>query len=590
MADVQQWLEQRVAAAIQSAVAGQAGASGIETVDPAVRPSGNAKFGDYQVNAAMALARLLGAKPRDVAERIVERLGPLLAEDDAAERLEVAGPGFINIHLKAPFLGRYANAMAADDRLGIVPADDAKTVVVDYSCPNVAKEMGVWHIRSTCIGDALVRVLEACGHTVIRQNHIGDWGTQFGMLLEHLIDESWQDGQAHHIADLNAMYQRAKRRFDEDENFARRARARVVALQSGEELSTKIWHALIAESVNHFRPVYQRLGVRLTDDDIRGESFYNPMLPQVVAELQSKSLARESDGAICAFPPGFTNRDGEPLAMIVRKRDGGYLYATTDLAAVRYRIETLKADRIVYVTDARQSQHYAMLFTVARQAGWLPDHVVAEHVPFGTILGKDHRPFKTRAGEFVKLVDVLDEAEQRAAAIIEQKNPELPGDEKQLVAHAIGIGAVKYADLANDRVRDYVFDWDRMLAFDGNTAPYLINAYVRIRSIFRKGEVDLCSLDGATILVTEPAERALVLKLLQLPAIVAGVAASLEPHRLCNYLYELAALYHQFYEQCPVLKAPDTATRDSRLRLSDLAARVLSRGLDLLGIAVVERM
>ncbi len=585
MADVQQWLESQVRAAI--AAIGQPEAA---DADPMVRPAGNPQFGDFQINCAMALAKVLRSKPRDVAARIAEHLGPLLARHDATERIEIAGPGFINIHLKAAFLGDQVHAMAADDRLGIIPAPRLRTVVVDYSCPNVAKEMQFHHIRSTCIGDAVVRVLEAAGHRVLRQNHIGDWGTQFGMLLEHLIDQGWDDGKAHPIADLNAMYQQAKARFDADADFADRARSRVVQLQSGDALSTKIWQDLIAESVNHFRPLYTRLGVRLTDDDIRGESFYNPMLPQVVTELQNKGLARESDGAICVFPPGFANRNGEPLAMIVRKRDGGYLYATTDLAAVRYRIDTLKADRLVYVTDARQSQHYAMVFTTARQAGWLPESVAAEHVPFGTILGSDNRPFKTRSGGTVKLVEVLDEAERRASAIIEQKNPDLPADEKRLVARAIGIGAVKYADLSSDRVKDYIFDWDRILSFDGNTAPYLINAYVRIRSIFRKGEVDAASLQSAAIAVNEPAERALVLKLMQFGGTVAGVEASLEPHRLCNYLYELAALYHQFYEQCPVLKAPDTATRDSRLRLSDLTARVLSRGLDLLGIAVVERM
>ena len=589
MQHIQSILEDRIRAAIAATLASDAIAmlpGELPGTLPGVRPSTHPRFGDYQANVAMGLAKQLKRKPREVAQQIVDHLDVA----GLCEKVEIAGPGFINLHLTQQCLSDQAGAMAADQRLGVARADRPETVVVDYSAPNVAKELHVGHIRSTCIGDAIVRVLEYLGHRVIRQNHLGDWGTQFGMLVELLTDQGWEAGGKQHIADLDELYRQAQRRFEADATFAERGRQRVVALQAGDKPTLKIWKHLIDESMLHFNAVYRRLGVLLVDGDVCGESFYNPMLADVVADLEAKGLATLSDGAMCVFPPGFVNREGEPAAMIVRKSDGGYLYATTDVAAVRYRVETLKATRLIYVTDSRQAQHHAMVFKAAELAGWLPDTVRAEHVPFGTILGKDSRPFKTREGGTVKLADLLDEAEQRAAAIITEKNPDLSADQRQVVARAVGIGAIKYGDLSGDRVKDYVFDWDRMLAFDGNTAPYLQNAYVRIQSIFRKGEIDAGVLSDVAITVADPAERALVLKLLQLPETVAAVADALEPHRLCNYLYEVASLYHQFYERCPVLKADSPALRDSRLRLSDLTARALAQGLHLLGIETLERM
>lgn len=551
--------------------------------DPLVRPAANPQHGDYQANAAMGLAKKLGRQPREVAQEMVAKL----AADDWAQKVDIAGPGFINVRLKGPFIAQQTEAMAADERLGVEPAAEAQTVVVDYSCPNVAKEMHVGHLRSTVIGDAIVRVLEFLGHRVIRQNHLGDWGTQFGMLIEHLVEQGW-GGKEQRIGDLNALYRQAQQRYESDEAFAERARRRVVALQKGEAEERAIWQKLIDESMRHFQAIYERLGVRLTPQDVRGESFYNAMLPEVVEDLLKRGLAEISEGAVCVFLPQFKDAEGKPSPMIIRKRDGGYLYATTDLAAVRYRVGQLKAQRLIHVTDARQTRHYQMMFATARLAGWLPPEVSAEHVAFGTILGKDGKPFKTREGGVVKLADLLDEAEQRAAAILREKNPELSEQERREVARAVGIGALKYGDLASDRIKDYVFDWDRMLAFEGNTAPYLQNAYVRIQSIFRKGNLE--RIEPGRIAVSEPAERGLALKLLQFPAVVRAVGQALEPHRLCTYLIEVAASLHQFYEQCPVLAAGEQATRLSRLRLCDLTARVLRQGLGLLGIAAPQRM
>lgn len=553
-------------------------------VDPMIRPTGNPRFGDYQANVAMSLARLVGSKPREVAQRLVDAL----QVNDLCDKVEIAGPGFINLFLSGQFLGTMARTMADDPRLGVAPAAARETVVVDYSGPNAAKEMHVGHLRSTIIGDSIVRVLSFLGHRVIRQNHIGDWGTQFGMLIEYLLDQGWTLSEGRSIEDLNALYRQAKEKFDRDPTFADRARKRVVLLQRGDELTRSVWQRLIAESLAHFNEVYRRLGVLLTDDDVRGESFYNDMLPETVAELEKLGLTRESEGALCVFLPGFVGTDGKPLPLIVRKSDGGYLYATTDLAALRYRVRVLRAQRLIYVTDARQKQHFAMVFKTAEMAGWLTG-VRAEHVPFGAVLGEDGKPFKTRSGETIRLMDLLDEAEERALAIVTEKDPTLDEATRRHVAHVVGIGAIKYADLSSDRVKDYVFSWERMLSFDGNTAPYLQNAYVRIRSIFRKAGLS-GPPTGAEVRVEQPTERALVLSLLQFPTVIDTVAESLEPHRLCTYLYELASAYHQFYEQCPVLSAPDPAVRDSRLVLCDLTARTLAQGLSLLGIDVVERM
>jgi arginyl-tRNA synthetase len=549
--------------------------------DPVVRRSDRA---DYQANAAMALAKRLGRSPREVAEAIVARLEAA----DVCRSVTVAGPGFINCDLRDDFIGACVAEAAADERAGVPLAERPETVVVDYSSPNVAKEMHVGHLRSTIIGDALVRVLERCGHRVIRQNHIGDWGTQFGMLIEHLVDEgAHEDATDLSVADLNAFYQAARAKFDRDPAFADRARKRVVALQSGDPASVRLWRLLVDESARHFAAVYERLGVRLTPADIRGESAYNDQLPDVAAELEAKGVAVVDDGALCAFPPGFTSRDGSPLPLIVRKSDGGYGYAATDLAALRYRVRELGATRLLYVVGAPQAQHLAMVFAVARQAGWLVPPVRAEHVAFGSVLGADRKVFRTRAGETVRLVDLLDEAVARARAVVEEKSPHLDAADRDRIAHMVGIGAVKYADLVNDRIKDYVFDWDRMLAFDGNTAPYLQYAHARIRSIFRRAGV---APDAGPVVVGEPAERALALELCGFGSAVAAVADTLQPHRLCTYLFGLATRFTDFYEACPVLRADDPAVRRSRLVLCDLTARVLAGGLDLLGIQAPDRM
>jgi arginyl-tRNA synthetase len=581
MPDVQTLLTSR----FQTAVAASFGDAHAH-IDPLIRPSSAPQHGDYQANLAMSLAKQLALKPRDVAEKIKETA--ILS--DICDKIEIAGPGFINLRLSPAFLNQQINAMAGDERLGVPVASPSQTVVVDYSSPNVAKEMHVGHLRSTIIGDAIARVLSFQGHRVIRQNHVGDWGTQFGMLIEHLIGIGWKPKGDHSISDLNALYQDAKRHFDSDAVFAEQARNRVVMLQSGDEHTLALWRGLIDESKAHFNEAYARLGVLLKDDDIRGESAYNPALAHVANSLKEKGLASESQGALVLFPDGFKDPEGNPQAMIIRKSDGGYLYATTDLAAARYRINDLHADRIAYVTDARQGDHFAMLFWALRAAKWASEHVRLDHVPFGMVLGPDKRPYKTREGGTVKLASLLDEAVERALAVINEKNPELPEGERQKTARAVGIGALKYADLSVDRVKDYVFDWDRMLSFDGNTAPYIQNAYVRVFGIFRKGGVNPAELQGKSIAVAEPAERALAVKLLQLPAVIESVAQSLEPHRLCAFLYDLAAAYHKFFEFCPVLTAPDEATRLSRLRLSSVTARTFRLGLGLLGIEVVERM
>jgi arginyl-tRNA synthetase len=553
--------------------------------DPALRRSDRA---DYQANVALGLRKQLGGAPRDVAAKIVEHLDLR----GVAERVEIAGAGFINVTLAPAFLARAVSEVAGDPRLG-VSADEPETVVIDYSAPNVAKEMHVGHLRSTILGDALARVLEAVGDRVVRQNHLGDWGTPFGMILEHLVDEGGTEPSG---GDVNTLYQEARRKFDKDPTFADRARRRVVLLQGGDEATLALWRRFVAESRRYLGTVYAKLGVTLQDSDVAGESFYNPLLPGVVAELTEKGLARESDGALCVFPPGFSGRDGEPLPLIVRKQDGGYGYATTDLAAVRYRTGTLGATRLVYVIGSPQSQHLAMVFKVAELAGWLavddggsaPKPPRAEHVAFGSILGADKKMFKTRSGETVRLVDLLDEAVQRARQVIAEKNPDLDAATREDVARAVGIGAVKYADLSSDRIKDYVFDWARMLAFEGNTAPYLQYAHARIRSIFRRGEATVP--EAGALVIAAPAERALALSILGFGEVVREVAETLQPHRLCTYLYGLSSAFSTFYEQCPVLKAKAEEERRSRLSLCDLTARVIARGLDLLGIEAPERM
>jgi arginyl-tRNA synthetase len=587
MATLPDILRDRFSAAIASAL----GDEHAQT-DPIITSATNAQFGDFQVNVAMGLAKKLGRKPRELADAIVAKLdgSGLLAEPPS-----VAGPGFINLRVDPALLSQLATQLASDDRLGVAAAEPPQRVVVDYSAPNVAKEMHIGHLRSTIIGDCIARTLACQGHVVIRQNHLGDWGTQFGMLIEHLLSLTGGDGSRDSvpaaIGDLNAFYQDAKRHFDNDPAFAERARKRVVALQAGDAETRSLWRKLYDTSISYFNATYARMNVLLTDTDIRGESAYNDALPDVVRELEALGLASMSDGAVCVFPAGFVDKDGQPLPMIVRKSDGGYLYATTDLAAARYRVRELEAQRLVYVADARQSQHFAMLFAVLRQANWAPPELRLDHVPFGTVLGKDRRPFKTREGGTVKLADVLDEAERRAFNLVSAKNVELPEGERRSIAHIVGIGALKYADLSSDRIKDYVFDWDRMLALEGNTAPYLQYSYTRIRSIFRKAGEPIETVEQSRkIVITAPSERVLALKLLTFGAVVQSVADALEPHRLCTYLYELASAFHQFYEQCPVLTAPETDTRGSRLALCDLTGRTLKQGLSLLGIDVPERM
>jgi len=553
----------------------------LASTDPLIRPS---SFGDFQANLAMSLARTLGRPPREVAAAIVEHL----EIDDLCERVEVSGPGFVNLTLRSDWIAEQANALAADERLGVAPAAAPETVVVDYSGPNVAKEMHVGHLRSTAIGDALARLLGFLGHRVIRQNHIGDWGAPFGMLIEQLVDMgAAEPGAELSVSDLNLFYQQAREQYDGDPDFAERARRRVVALQAGDPTTLALWRQLFDESMRHFRAIYQRLDVLLTDEDIDAESRYNPVLPEVVAELEAKGLTEVSQGALCVFPPGFKGRDGERLPLIVRYSHGGYGYATTDLAAVRMRVREFDATRLVYVVGSPQALHFSMVFAAGRMAGWLDGHR-AEHAQFGSVLGGDGKMLRTRSGDPIKLIDLLDEADQRAAKIVEDRS-ELDPLARSTVAHAVAMGALKYFDLSFQRERDYVFDWDRMLAFDGNTGPYLQYAVTRIRSIFRRAGIDDQQASSGRIVLDEPAERALALALLGLGEAVEAVAATMEPHRLCTYLFDLATAFTDFYEACPVLQA-DEPTRGSRLALCALVARTLTLGLDLLGIQVPERM
>ncbi|MDW5329872.1 arginine--tRNA ligase [Plantactinospora sp. KLBMP9567] len=551
-------------------------------VDPVVRRSRHA---DFQAEAALSLARRLGRAPREIAAEVVERA----ALADLCSAVAVSGPGFVNLTVADDLLGTLLSRIAADPRLGVPTATDPETVVVDYSAPNVAKEMHVGHLRSTIIGDATARLLEWLGHRVVRANHLGDWGTPFGMLIEHLADlgESTAAEELS-IGDLDSFYKGARAKFDADEAFRRRARERVVALQGGDESTLRLWRLLVAESESYFLAVYDRLDVLLTRADFVGESHYNPMLGPITDELDQRGLLVESGDAACAFPPGFPGRDGEPVPLIVRKRDGGYGYAATDLAALRYRTRELGATRLLYVVGLPQRQHFEMVYAVARQAGWLRPPARAEHVGFGLVLGADGRKLASRAGDSVKLVDLLDEALARAAALARQKNPNLETAAAAELGRAIGIGAVKYADLSVDRTRDYVFDWDRMLALSGNTAPYLQYAHARIRSIFRRAG-RTAPQNGVPILVVEPAERALALELLGFGAVVGAVERTLEFHRLAGHLYAVAVAFSGFFESCPVLRA-EPAVRESRLVLCDLTARVLRQGLHLLGIAAPERM
>jgi len=551
--------------------------------DPVVRPSDRA---DFQANGVLPLAKRLGRSPREVADEIRGR-----ADLEGVADVEVAGPGFLNLNLKPQLVERLVQEMAADDRLGVRMAATPETVVVDYSAPNVAKEMHVGHLRTTIIGDALVRLLMHLGHTVLRENHVGDWGTPFGMLIEHLLDLG-EDQAVHELSvgDLDAFYRQARAAFDASEQIQARSRERVVKLQGGDPESLRLWQVLVRESARYFQTVYDKLGILLTPDDLRGESYYNPALADVVRELEAKGLLVESDGAKVVFLDGYTNREGEPQPLIVQNSQGGFNYATTDLATIRDRVDNRGATLLVYVVGAPQSQHLEMCFAVARLAGWLEPPARAVHIPFGNVLGPDRKMFKTRSGGTVKLVELLDEAVERASAAVADKNPDLPADERRSVAHAVGIGAVKYADLSTDRVKDYVFDWERMLAFEGNTAPYVQYAHARICSILRRGEVDAPALRDHTPSLDDPTERALALALLGFDAAVHETVERYAPHRLCAYLFDLATAFTSFYEACPVLRAPDEQTRAGRLVLCDVTARTLAQGLGLLGIEAPTRM
>jgi arginyl-tRNA synthetase len=549
--------------------------------DPVIRPS---QFADYQANVALPLAKRLNRPPRDVAAELASHLG----DSEVIEKIEVSGPGFLNLTLRDDWIAAQAAEQLDSPQLGVSRADPAEKIVVDYSAPNVAKEMHVGHLRTTIVGDSIARVLEYLGHVVIRANHIGDWGTQFGLLLEHLLDVGEEAAYAQLAAgEINAFYQAAKVTFDTDPSFAERSRRRVVALQAGDPETLRLWGMLVNDTRQYYNAIYARLGVTLTDADLAPESFYNPMLGSVCDELQAEGVAVISDGALCAFPPGFTGRDGSPLPLILRKSDGGYGYGTTDMAAIRYRIRDLRANCIIYVVGAEQAQHFEMVFAVARQAGWLTESVGAEHAAIGMVTGADRKRFRTRSGGSVKLIDLIDEAVGRAEEVIKDRydDPELRGQ----IAEAVGIGALKYADLSVARESGYVLDFDRMLALTGNTGPYLQYATARIRSIFRRAGIDPAASTGP-IRLTEDAERALALRLLGFGSAISQVSEMAEPHKLAAFLFEAASAFTTFYESCPVLQAADEPTRRSRLALSALTLRVLLAGLDLLGIPVPERM
>ena len=553
--------------------------------EPQVRQSAKVQFGDYQANGVMAVAKKLGMAPRQLAEQVLSHLDL----NGIANKVEIAGPGFINIFLDPVFLADNVNIALQSERLGVAKPQP-QTIVVDYSAPNVAKEMHVGHLRSTIIGDASVRTLEFLGHRVIRANHVGDWGTQFGMLIAYLEKQQQENAGEMALADLEGFYREAKKHYDEDEAFAERARSYVVKLQGGDEYFLQMWRKLVDITMSQNQITYDRLNVTLTRDDVMGESLYNPMLPGIVADLKAKGMAVESEGATVVFLDEYKNKEGEPMGVIIQKKDGGYLYTTTDIACAKYRYETLHADRVLYYIDSRQHQHLMQAWTIVRKAGYVPESVPLEHHMFGMMLGKDGKPFKTRAGGTVKLADLLDEALERARRLVAEKNPDMPVDELEKLANAVGIGAVKYADLSKNRTTDYIFDWDNMLAFEGNTAPYMQYAYTRVLSVFRKAGIDESALAAAPVVISEDREAQLAARLLQFEETLAVVAREGTPHVMCAYLYDLAGLFSGFYEHCPILSAESEETRNSRLKLALLTAKTLKLGLDTLGIETVERM
>ncbi|MDG6766921.1 arginine--tRNA ligase [Glaesserella parasuis] len=554
-----------------------------QNVEPLVRQSGKVQFGDYQANGIMGAAKKLGLNPREFAQKVVDNVDL----NGIAEKLEIAGPGFINIFLAPTWLAQQTENAFSGDKLGI-NLNQAQTVVVDYSSPNVAKEMHVGHLRSTIIGDSVVRALEFLGNKVIRANHVGDWGTQFGMLIAYLEKMENEHASEMELSDLEAFYRAAKEHYDSDEVFAEKARNYVVKLQSGDDYCRTMWKKLVNITMQQNQHNYNRLNVTLTENDVMGESLYNPMLPEIVADLKAQGLAVEDDGALVVFLDEFKNKDGDPMGVIVQKKDGGFLYTTTDIAAAKYRYETLKADRALVFSDTRQSQHMQQAWLITRKADYVPDSFSLEHHNFGMMLGKDGKPFKTRTGGTVKLADLLDEAVERAEKLIAEKNPDLTASEKQAVVESVAIGAVKYSDLSKNRTTDYVFDWDNMLSFEGNTAPYMQYAYTRVRSIFSRAGIDPNSLTGNIVLIDEK-ERNLAIKLLQFEEAVMVVAKDGTPHVLCQYLYELAGIFSSFYEAYPILNAEESI-KQSRLKLAHLTAKTLKQGLDLLGIKTVEKM
>lgn len=560
--------------------------------DPLIALASNPKFGDYQANVALPLAKILQQKPRDVATQLIDRLEVA----DFCEIPELAGAGFINLRLKPSYLTAELKQRQGDPRVGVAIVSEPQRIIVDFSSPNIAKEMHVGHLRSTIIGDSIARILEFLGHEVLRLNHVGDWGTQFGMLITYLREvypDALTQADALDLGDLVSFYKKAKQRFDEDEAFQTVARQAVVKLQSGDRETVQAWELLCDQSRREFQTIYDRLGIHLNE---RGESFYNPFLADVVKDLQDLGLLVEDEGARCVFLEGFQNKAGNPLPLIIQKSDGGFNYATTDLAALRYRITQDQADRLIYVTDAGQENHFAQVFQVARRAGWIPDGVELTHVPFGLVQGDDGKKLKTRSGETVRLRDLLDEAVQRAQADLDTRfaaddrseSPEF----KEEVSQAVGLGAVKYADLSQNRTSNYIFSYDKMLALQGNTAPYLLYAYVRVRGISRKGNIDFQAElpeTFADLQLKEDSEQTLMKHILQLEDVITEVARDLFPNRLCQYLFELSQKFNQFYDRCPILQAEEPQ-RTSRLLLADLTAQILKLGLSLLGISVLERM
>ncbi len=585
MTDVVKSPQQELAERFQQAVSRAFGPEHAE-LDPLVRRSDRA---DFQANLAMSLGKSLKRPPRDVAQALIAAL----QVEDICDKVEIAGPGFINLTLKNAYFDRLLAATLRDPRLGVARTTQPDTVVVDYGGPNVAKEMHVGHLRPCVIGDCLVRVLEFSGHRVIRQNHIGDWGTPFGMLIEHLLDLGGADKAAElSVGELDVFYKAARKKFDGDPTFAERARQRVVLLQGGDEATLGLWRALVDASRLHFEKAFARLGVTMTSSDTRGESFYNPFLAEIAADLESRGIASIGDGALCVFPDGFKNREGLPLPVIVRKSDGGFGYAATDLAALRYRVQQLHGTRILYVVGSPQAQHFAMLFAVARLAGYVPEGVRTEHVGFGSILGNDRKMMKTRSGDTLRLIELLDEGRERALAIIEKRGVDMSAEAKAELAVSLSLAAIKYADLSNDRIKDYVFDWDRMLEPEGNTGPYLQYAQARRRSLLRKlaaGE----SVDAGAIQIQHDRERALALLLVRFGEAVESVIATLEPHKLSSFLFELASAFASFWadDECAILKADvPPSVRASRIALTDLTGRVLMQGMALLGVDAPERM